>query len=484
MLYTLIAFIGLFVIATTVAVIYYVRAEEMRTDIRDLESQMSDLASSDELLELDARVGTKLPGESRLGTMMAHLDQTIQLVKGGPVQDTTAEVKAGNARQDVARVLAQANNYISLPTLDANAVDPNAADPDVVDLDKIALTVVVQNLIEELQQTLDQRDAVQGQLDDLRGKYDAAIATMQETKQTLTAQVDEYRQQVDQIKTDYDDLRSLLEQSSEQRVANLLKQLEDEKAGSRQLNQDLLRTQAELNVAQERLSDALAQVDEIAPPPDREAEAFSPDGKVVLVDEPAGIIHIDLGSEDRVYQGLTFSVYDQAARIPRDGKPKAEVEVFAVDRKTATARILTSEKKNPIARGDIVANLIWNSAKANEFVLAGEFDLDGDGEPDFDGAQRIQQLIERWGATVAPSVGARTDFVILGDEPQVPPEPTLDQLAVDPTAMERYEAAQQRLQQYEQIRQRAQDLWIPIFNYDRFLHFTGYASQVGKPGVF
>jgi hypothetical protein len=50
--------------------------------------------------------------------------------------------------------------------------------------------------------------------------------------------------------------------------------------------------------------------------------------------------------------------------------------------------------------------------------------------------------------------------------------------------MERYNAASQELEQYEQIRQRAQTFWIPIFSYERFLHFTGYASQVGKPGAF
>jgi len=31
MLYTLITFVGLFIVATTVAVIYYVKAEELRT---------------------------------------------------------------------------------------------------------------------------------------------------------------------------------------------------------------------------------------------------------------------------------------------------------------------------------------------------------------------------------------------------------------------------------------------------------------------
>ena len=134
--------------------------------------------------------------------------------------------------------------------------------------------------------------------------------------------------------------------------------------------------------------------------------------------------------------------------------------------------------------GDLAANLIWDSDTENEFVVAGEFDLDRDGNPDYDGVNKVESLIRRWGGTVSDTVTAETDYVILGNEPEVPPEPTLDTLAVNPTAMDRYNAAQQQNDRYNRIRQRAESLWVPIFNYDRFLHFTGYASQAGKPGAF
>jgi hypothetical protein len=50
--------------------------------------------------------------------------------------------------------------------------------------------------------------------------------------------------------------------------------------------------------------------------------------------------------------------------------------------------------------------------------------------------------------------------------------------------MDRYNAARKADEYYEQIRQRAESLYVPIFNYDRFLFFTGYADQAGKPGAF
>jgi len=48
MLYTLITFVGLFIIATTVAVIFYVKSEEHRKNAADLQSQRDELASSRE----------------------------------------------------------------------------------------------------------------------------------------------------------------------------------------------------------------------------------------------------------------------------------------------------------------------------------------------------------------------------------------------------------------------------------------------------
>jgi hypothetical protein len=489
MLYTLITFVGLFVAAATVAVIYYVKAEELRTTRDDLQEQMDALVSREEGRNISGIVGTKMPGRSNLGSLVEHFNELVLLIKGAPVPATSAEVKVASTARLIDPLLERARNFITLPSpqaaVDPNAVDPNnPVEPSEVKPVRVALVDLIGELLTKLEQTTGQRDATQEQLTTLRGRYDDAIKTMQETEQGLTAKVDEYYQQVQQIKTDYNDLRVLVQQNSDERAKTLLDQFETTRAESTQLRQDLLRTQAELNVAQGRLQGALAAVSKIKPAPDQETTAFKPDGQVILVDEAASIIHINLGSEDRVYRGLTFSVYDKAAGIPRDGKPKAQVEVLAIDRRVATARILTSERKNPIHVGDSVANLIWDSDRKNQFVVAGEFDLDRNGETDYDGIRKIEGLIEKWGGAIAQQVTADTDYVILGTEPQVPAEPTLQQQTQDPMAMDRYNALRQANDRYQQIRRQAESLWVPIYNYDRFLSFTGYASLVDKAGAF
>ncbi len=488
MLYTLITFVGLFIIATTVAVIYYVKAEELRTGNDDLQEQMDTLASREEVRGIGGIVGNKMSGHSNLGTVVEHLNEMVRLVTGGPIPVTSAEVKVASTAKAIAPLLEQAGAFITLPTPpapDPNTIDPNnPPDPNEVEPVQVALTTLVSDLLAKLDQTTQQRDASEEQLGTLRKRFDDAIATMEQTEQTLTAKVGEYYQQVQDMKTDYNNLRVLVQQNSDERAKTLLDQLERTRAEATQLNQNMLRSQAELTVAQGRLAGALAAVNDIKPAPDHESTAFRPDGQVVLVDEASKIVHINLGSEDRIYRGLTFSVYDKGTGIPRDGKPKAQVEVLAVDRQISTARILSSERKNPIGVGDSVANLIWDTGRQNQFIVAGEFDLDRDGTVDYDGVRKIAGLVQKWGGIVADDVSADTDYVILGTKPTVPVEPTLVEQTNDPTAMERYNAARKADEHYEQIRQRAESLWVPIFNYDRFLYFTGYADQVGKPGAF
>jgi hypothetical protein len=181
---------------------------------------------------------------------------------------------------------------------------------------------------------------------------------------------------------------------------------------------------------------------------------------------------------------LTFGVYNRGESVPKDGKGKAEVEVFDVAKTYSAARIVNSGVRKPILQGDIVANLIWNSDRPNVFVITGEFDLDNDGQIDLDGPAKIKALIEKWGGRVADAISIDTDFLVLGQQPQVLQRPTLEELEVDPRARDKYEASLQQLNRYNELLSQAQTLWIPVFTYERFLYFTGYKGQIGRAGAF
>jgi hypothetical protein len=491
MLYTLVTFVALFVIATTAAVIYYVRAEDLRTKNKDSEQKLKDLASADEQRRVGDIVGEKMSGQSYLGTMNGYMEKLVGMVMDKPLPTSTVQVKV---TKDIPRTIgpliaqAQAQGAISLPAskpADANAADPNkpaqaaAAEPSLP-----SLTSVVSGLLNAHKQATTERDSLQASLKKTQDDFKTKTEEWAKTKETLNTDVEAYRKELEKAKADYAALKEDVNKTTTEQMANLDKTLKDEQKKAQQLAEELTRTKSDLTLAQARLKDSTAEISKTQPSPDNMVAAQKADGVILSVDTAAGTVIINLGSEDRVYPGLTFSVYDRFTGIGKDGKSKAEVEVFAIDSKFSRARVLSSDVRNPIAANDLAANLIWDSKKQNQFVIAGDFDLDGDGRPDPDAIDKIKSLIQKWGGLVTDSVSSKTDFVILADAPSVPRQPTPNDLQADPMLRERYDAAKKRLDQYTQIKQQAEGFYIPVLNYERFLYFAGYKTESTRPGAF
>jgi len=467
MLYTLITFVGLFIATTTVAVIFYVKAEEHRGNLDDAQREINNFASDRERQAVGATVGTKQGPKSWLGTMVDYFDQTIIMVVGGTVEPTTAEVKIKNAATKLSGALDLVKNHISV-------TDPN----------RIGLISVIQQLAAELDKAKGAQAAAQQQLGDLQQQFDNANKVNLEKEQALLAEKDKLQQDVNDIRQKYDELAALLQQTTDERIQTLSAQLTQTQTDLRATNEKLLRTQAELELAQGMMQRAQDEVGKIMPGPDREVRAYQPDGHIMLIDDQTQVVHLNIGSDEHVYQGLTFSVYNRGELVPKDGKGKAEVEVFDVTKTYSAARIINSSVRKPILQGDIVANLIWDSDRPNVFVIAGDFDLDNDGRTDPNGAAGIKHLIERWGGRVVDTISINTDFLVLGQQPEVLERPTLEQTEIDPQAPARYEASLAKLNRYNELHSQAQTLWIPVFTYERFLYFIGYKGQIGRAGAF
>jgi hypothetical protein len=596
MLYTTITFVGLFIIATVAAVIYYLKAEEYRTQAAALQAQTDELANSAEIRKIGAIVGEKQGRKSRLGTMVDYLDETVTLILGGlPSEDASAQVKVETANRkvkDIVELISQPhaetttvttkapdNEFVQLlatgqfpaatetfdetmknalpaeklqelweatisqigpfkeqlgsrtekqaefdivlvtcqfenGTLDVKIVyntekqvaglfltptspeilqsyqptlEPSGEQLPYIEIDDpntIGLIRITEKLKSKLNDLAGTANKTSQQLEDLQNRFDDAMAVSFEKEQTLLAEKEKYQQQVNDIKQDYNELKELMRQTTEQQVQTLMTQLEEERDNRKQVYQGLLKTQAELKMAQDKMKRTQEMLQAIVPPPDAEAPAYKPDGKIMLIDNATKIVHLSIGSNDRVYRGLTFSVYDKNMPIPKDGKGKAEVEVFSVGETFSAARIIRSEIKRPIIVDDIIANLIWDGEKTNVFVVGGDFDLDSDGESDRNAADKLKALIQKWGGRVDDNVSIETDFVVLGTVPRVLPKPTFERMEVDPMAMERHKASQQRLDDYKKVQNRSQTLLVPIFNLERFLYFIGYREQSGRPGAF
>jgi len=468
MLYTLITFVGLFIVATTIAVIYYVEAEDKRTRLAETQNLIDNLAESKERNALGTIVGTKPISKTWLGMMVEHLDGTTSLIVGGVPETTSAEAKVNDANIKVANALKSAQEHVTI------------ADPNTTGLVKI-----INDLVSELNKTIEANSALQKDLNGQTAQFESTKKAYSEKEQILEEEKNKLQALVNKIQADYVDLQARLEQSTTAQVDNVRKQLDEANANLRAMEGTLLKTQAELKMTGDLMKRAQQEVRDIKPAPDHEVLAQRSDGKIILIDDHAKVVHLNIGSNQHVYRGLTFTVYDRSGSVPKDGKGKAEIEVFDVADTYCAARITESDAKKPVLLGDIVANLIWTSDKTNVFVIAGDFDLDNDGNIDENATGRIKSLIEKWGGKVVDNISVDTDFLVLGDQPQVPQQqPTFEQLELDPGAMQRYEALLQNLNQYNQLQSQAQTLWIPIFKYERFLYFIGYKGQISKAGAF
>jgi len=469
MLYTLVTFVGLFVVATTAAVIFYIKFEDEVQKADSAQAELAKMASTRQVRDIGSIVGSKQVRESYMDRMVDYLDRTVSIVIGQVPEDTSAEVKFGNIESKTKDAIASVQSY-----LDTETPDPNTA----------GLVPVVGKLKIALDGLTTSNQALNDKVTQLQNQFDDAIAATQEKEQTLLAEKEAYKQQVDQITANYNELKTLLEQSTEQQIQMLATQLDEEKTNSKNLNSDLLKTQAELSMARNKIQQLQDELGSIVPPPDSEVAAFVPDGEIILIDDAAKIVHLNLGSDDGVYPGLTFSVYDRNAPIPKDGKGKAEVEVFRMSKNISTARILRSQINNPMVISDIVANLIWDRDRTNMFVVSGDFDLNNDGSVDLNSEEKVKALIGKWGGAVGDSISVDTDFLILGQTPMVLRRPTFEQMEVDPLAMQKYEESLARLNHYREVQERAESLSVPIFNTERFLYLIGYKTQSGRPGAF
>ena len=197
-------------------------------------------------------------------------------------------------------------------------------------------------------------------------------------------------------------------QPPEGRVAVIFEELRDrEKLITRQ-NEIL----GDLRVADRALQDTVLA----ATPQDDRIDGF--DGRVLSINEIDRTVLLDVGSARGLRPGLVMRVYEPGDARPQSGDYKAVVEVVAVESDAlARARIRSDAVGDPILPGDRVATSLWSPDGTFEAVVVGFVQLDGDQKQDQD---RLQQLVERIGGRVEPSVSSSTTMLIDAGAPQSP----------------------------------------------------------------
>lgn len=289
--------------------------------------------------------------------------------------------------------------------------------------------------------------------------HKATLAAINEELARYRNEVEAYRQGVQQHETDMDSRVARIQQdfaSKESQYLDRINALEEE--SSRLRNQlDVLRGERKNDLFQGQPEESLV------------------DGHVIAIDAADGTAMIDLGKGDKIRVGLTFAVYAEPSAIRADEngdypRGKATLEIIRIDDDTSICRVIGERSGNPVVRGDVIANAVYDPNKTYKFLLVGNFDANRDGVATEAEQAGIAAMVQGWGGTVTDDLTGDVDFLVMGQRPTLPPEPPIDA----PIAIvEQFVQAQQIISRYDKLFDQASSTSIPVLNENRLRTLIG-----------
>jgi hypothetical protein len=282
------------------------------------------------------------------------------------------------------------------------------------------------------------REAAERDLKQAGQDLEAAQARTAELQKNFAAELASINKKVDELqlaKSEFEKVKNTETEalagqiSAKQEALNALRR--DHAERSRLLRDELSRSQRLMLEQKQALAALRGPAAEGA---QELAIARRPVGRVLRALPGDSLVHIDLGKDDNVTLGMTFTIYSGEERVPADGRGKATVEVVSVGQRTSECRVTTPPAPDdPILEGDGAGNIVLSreSGKKQRFCLVGDFDTDFDGQVDVHGRDAVAALVRRYGGEVVPTVDATTDYLILGIEPKGGPAASAAPAAAD-----------------------------------------------------
>ena len=120
-------------------------------------------------------------------------------------------------------------------------------------------------------------------------------------------------------------------------------------------------------------------------------------GKITEAASGSGgdIVWINLGKSSGLRPGVKFGVVGSDVSRVADARPKAQIEVIAVEEHLSRCKVLTT--RSIILNGDFIYSPMWQPGRKVEFALVGKMDFNGDGSDD---RNALKAMIEQNGGKV------------------------------------------------------------------------------------
>jgi hypothetical protein len=294
----------------------------------------------------------------------------------------------------------------------------------------------------------------------LNESHNATVQAMNSEIAKYKAEVETYRQSVSEARANMD-----MEVQKAKDAASTLQSTLNEQI--RTLQNDNLRLKDQIS------SMKTAQSGNLLHPT---GEQSLVDGEIIAINQAANTITISRGKADKVILGMSFAVYSDATAIrpnPTTGeypRPKAMLEVISVGDGTSTARITSEVRGNPVVRGDVIANAVYDPTKVYTFVVFGNFDTNGDGVATPHEAGDIKAMITSWNGKAVDDISGSVDFLLLGERPILPAPPGVN----DPIEIvQQYMRLNEIAQKYDRLLEQAASTSLPVLNQNRFYTLIG-----------
>jgi len=436
-----ILFVFLFVISAALAALFYSNLSDQKKLTDEAKKARNALLRSDEQneqvasLKEDARKQRK----SVVGLLIEQQNHLIEQIGGAPAEPYEA------AKQAVAKTLTDLGGETGLLNLIDELNDKlRGADKQIAQL---------QGQVQSLNDTVMAKQ---------KG-LDKAAAEFAESEEAFAANLAAARQANDALATKFklelDEARKRWETDLAVKETRL-----GEKDDALSARDDQILA---LKGDTEKLNEAIKELRRPIP------ETVKADGSVLRADLNEGVVYIDVGLQDGVRPGMPFSIFPAGDWINvKKAKPKGTLVVRNADEGISECRITASGRMAPIVEGDAILNIARGLGREPTFVVAGEFDLDGDGAPDARGRERLAAMIGDYGGRIVDTVSYTVDYVVIGSVPTLPPAPDSE---TNPGSAALYDRKRQELQGYQDIQQAATKHLVPVLNANRFWSLIGYA---------
>jgi hypothetical protein len=294
----------------------------------------------------------------------------------------------------------------------------------------------------------------------INDSHQKTVAAMNADIDRYKSEVEQYRAAVNQAKLDMD-----------QRVGQIQQRAEADKAT---LNDTINRLQRDGLIKDETIAKLRGQAKTQILKPDDEYALV--DGRIVGVDPGNNQVFIGLGERDKVMIGLRFIVYAAGTLIrpdPNTGeypRGKAEIEVIRVGSDSSICRITGESAGNPVVKGDLIANAIYDPKKVYKFMVYGNFDANGDGRTTAQEAEDVKAVITAWGGQVVDDLVGDVDFLVLGARPTLPPPPAS---GAPIEVVREYQRLDSIARRYDDLFAQASSTSIPVLNENRLYTLSG-----------